>query len=98
MKKAMYVLVVILTACNSQAEEAETICRPAGCSGQLCLPVAEAIRITTTCEWKDAYQCYKEVGVCEVQADGSCGWTPSDALQACLQNPRGYEKDKANRE
>jgi hypothetical protein len=56
-------------------------CRRTGCSGQVC---AES-DIMTTCEFRPEYACYRDA-VCERQADGSCGWTMSPALRACLES------------
>ncbi len=58
-------------------------CLPAGCSGQLCVPAAEADQTVTTCEWRDEYACY-ETARCEQQSDGQCGWTMTNELQSCL--------------
>jgi eight-cysteine-cluster-containing protein len=59
-------------------------CVAGGCSGQVCAdrPVA------TTCEWREAYACYRAAR-CERQPDGACGWTPTAELQACLERARG---------
>ena len=54
-------------------------CRVGGCSGQICADHD----VITTCEWRDAYACYR-TATCERQADGSCGWTRTDELAACL--------------
>lgn len=57
-------------------------CKVAGCSGQLCIEES-AEDLVTTCEFKEEYACYK-TAKCEKQADGHCGWTPSEELVACL--------------
>lgn len=59
-------------------------CVTSGCSGQLCIP-ADADPIATTCEWREEYACYQDAA-CEKQADGACGWTPTDELAECLDN------------
>lgn len=59
-------------------------CITSGCSGQLCVP-ADADPIGTTCEWREEYACY-QAAACEKQADGACGWTPTDELAQCLAN------------
>jgi hypothetical protein len=62
-------------------------CVIAGCSSQLCMSAEESENSgITTCEFRAEYACYKSA-VCEPQANGSCGWTPSDSLQQCLANP-----------
>lgn len=58
-------------------------CVPAGCSNTLCVSASEAGDTMTTCEWRDEYACYQSA-TCERQADGACGWTMTDELQACL--------------
>lgn len=63
-------------------EEPGTIgptCVVTGCSGQVCA----SEEVVTTCEWMPTYACY-EAAPCEVQADGECGWTPTEELLSCL--------------
>lgn len=57
-------------------------CVRAGCSGQLCVSVLSR-EIVTTCEFRAEYACYQAAD-CTVQADGTCGFTPTDALRQCL--------------
>jgi len=57
-------------------------CVADGCSSQLC--VDEALGgVASTCEWLEEYACYQDAE-CAQQADGSCGWTPTPELSACL--------------
>ncbi len=56
-----------------------TDCRRTGCSGQVCSDQD----VSTTCEYRPEYACY-EHATCERQSTGSCGFTPSDELKACL--------------
>lgn len=58
---------------------AEAKCQVTGCSGQLCADQP----IFTTCEWREEYACY-DTATCERQKDGSCGWTQTPELDACL--------------
>ncbi len=58
-------------------------CVVTGCSGQICADEEAA----STCEWTDAYACYGEVGICERDASGVCGWRPTQELQDCLDDP-----------
>jgi len=58
-------------------------CITTGCSGQICSDQD----VMTTCEWKPAYACYKQYGKCELQPGGTCGWTKTQELSACLANP-----------
>ena len=50
-----------------------------GCSSHVCA----AEPTVTTCEWTDAYACYR-TATCERQANGACGWTQTEELTACL--------------
>lgn len=57
-------------------------CFIGGCSGQLC---TERSDVMSTCEYTAAYACYQS-GVCERQSNGTCGWTETPELAACLAN------------
>ena len=59
-------------------------CVKGGCSGTMC--VEHGNDVVTTCEWKPEYACYQQAE-CTRQADGTCGWTQSAELTACLANP-----------
>ena len=61
-------------------------CTVAGCSGQLCVSAEEADNAVSTCEYRAEYACYKEAS-CEPQTNGTCGWTQTTELKACLNNP-----------
>jgi len=68
------------------AEVASVVtCRVGGCSGQLCVGPGDPD--ISTCEWRDEYACYRSA-TCEVQPSGSCGWTPTPELLACLDGTR----------
>lgn len=56
-------------------------CNVGGCSGQLCS--SSSGPIYSTCELRPEYACYRSA-ICEVQDNGSCGWTSTPALEACL--------------
>ncbi|MGE0790805.1 MAG: Kazal-type serine protease inhibitor domain-containing protein [Sandaracinaceae bacterium] len=56
-------------------------CRIAGCSGELC--VDDSHSGISICTWREEYACYRGA-TCETQADGSCGWTSTPELDACL--------------
>ncbi len=59
-------------------------CTIAGCSSQLCVN-EEVGPISTTCEWKEEYSCYRTSDArCEKQDSGDCGWTQTPELLACL--------------
>ncbi len=57
-------------------------CVISGCSGELCGDVP----MYSTCVWRDQYACFSGAS-CERQADGVCGWTVTEELQVCLNNP-----------
>jgi len=61
-------------------------CKLGGCSSQLCLD-ASAPDVASTCEWTEAYACYQTAS-CELQPNGACGWTETDALRKCLDDAR----------
>lgn len=61
------------------ASQAMKPCIKTGCSSQVC----SDRNVITTCEWRPEYACYQKA-VCERQSDGSCGFTPSAELTACL--------------
>jgi len=58
-------------------------CHKGGCSGQIC---SDQAGVVTTCEFRAEYACYASAS-CEVQSDGTCGWTASPTLAACLASP-----------
>lgn len=57
-------------------------CKVGGCSNHVCFN-ADGESMMTTCEWRDSYACY-QTARCELQDDGECGWSQTDALIACL--------------
>ncbi len=57
-------------------------CFVGGCSGHIC---SDQKDIVSTCEYREEYACYRST-VCERQANGSCGWTQTPTLNACLVN------------
>lgn len=68
-------------------ETQKPACIRGGCSGQLCVEErADGDGLATTCEYRAEYACYQKAS-CERQTSGSCGWTQSTELAACLSNP-----------
>jgi len=66
-------------------------CVRGGCSGQLCVEErAGGDGFASTCEYRAEYACYQRA-TCERQATGSCGWTQTAELSACLANPPRLE-------
>ncbi len=64
-----------------------TECVTGGCSGQLCVDASQQPPITT-CEERPEYACY-DTATCEVQRDGTCGWTSTPELTRCLAEASG---------
>jgi hypothetical protein len=58
-------------------------CMRTGCSGQLCASEPQG----STCEFLPEYACYNTAR-CERQGNGSCGWTPTASLTACIDAAR----------
>jgi hypothetical protein len=58
-----------------------SICKPTGCSGEICSDQ----NMASTCIYRQEYACYK-TAKCERQSSGECGWTQTMELQDCLQN------------
>ncbi|HEY5927228.1 MAG TPA: hypothetical protein VIV11_36325 [Kofleriaceae bacterium] len=86
-------LLIFLLACGSKSKPADppttppvtaNDCVKSGCSGTVCVEPGK--EVVTTCEFKPEYACYRDAA-CERQGDGSCGWTQSPALTACLASP-----------
>jgi hypothetical protein len=55
-------------------------CRPTGCNGEICANQD----VASPCVALPEFACYQEVGVCEFQAWGQCGWTRTPELDECL--------------
>ena len=70
---------------NDTGVPAATKCIVTGCSKELCVDESEA-DIVTPCVYLDEYACYKGA-TCEIQPNGSCGWTQTNELKSCLMNP-----------
>jgi thioredoxin 1 len=101
MKRSLLILgslsLVLFAACTPVQEQAiKDImddgggCITGGCSGQLC--IEEGDDGVSTCEWREEYTCYK-TATCERQDDGQCGWTQTEELTSCLQNPPSMIED-----
>jgi hypothetical protein len=55
-------------------------CRPTGCNGEIC----SNQDVASPCVALPEFACYQEVGVCEIQPWGQCGWTNTPELDECL--------------
>jgi hypothetical protein len=62
------------------AAPAPAPCYVGGCSAQLCTDDPGRV---STCEWREQYACYR-TAKCERQGNGTCGWTNTPALAACI--------------
>lgn len=58
-------------------------CAIGGCSNQLCGEAGEIENVATTCEYREAYACYRSAS-CVQQTSGKCGWTETPELRTCL--------------
>lgn len=88
---AHFTRVEIFTASSAQSSalphaSGDTVtqkaCRPSGCNAHLCTDKD----VMSTCDMKPEYACYK-TATCERQPNGQCGWTMTEQLVSCLQNP-----------
>ena len=55
-------------------------CRPTGCNGEICANQD----LASPCVTLPEFACYRDVGICEIQPWGQCGWTPTPELDECL--------------
>ncbi len=55
-------------------------CYVGGCSGQICSDKEGAV---SDCSYREEYACYQSA-TCERQTNGSCGWTQTAELKACI--------------
>jgi hypothetical protein len=55
-------------------------CRPTGCNGEICANQDMA----SPCVALPEFACYQELGICEIQPWGQCGWTNTPELDECL--------------
>ncbi len=55
-------------------------CRPTGCNGEICANQD----VASPCVALPEFACYRDLGVCEVQPWGECGWTQTPELDECL--------------
>lgn len=66
-------------------EDASSGCIRTGCGGELCQGADEEA-MASICVARPEHACYRDAA-CERQADGSCGFTQTPELSACLANP-----------
>jgi hypothetical protein len=71
------------SAAPSQGPYVGDGCAVGGCSGQICGAAGDTDQLISTCEYRAEYGCYRNAR-CEMQQNGSCGWTPTNSLNACI--------------
>jgi hypothetical protein len=62
-------------------------CMMTGCSSEIC---ADEVMVSP-CWVLPEYECYVH-STCERQPDGACGWTPTPALEECLDRFNGHDE------
>jgi hypothetical protein len=55
-------------------------CRATGCNGEICA----SQDVASPCVARPEFACYQELGICETQPWGECGWTQTPELDLCL--------------
>ncbi len=60
-------------------------CVISGCSDQICADEGAV----TTCEYREAYACYRRHSECRRQTNGVCGWTQTEELKTCISTAGG---------
>ena len=94
MKNSIWLSILFVVACGGGSPKpeptptpeptpAEKECVKTGCSGTVC---SDEEGLMTTCEWRPEYACYQDAE-CKRQDDGTCGWTQTETLTACLASP-----------
>lgn len=87
MKKLLGVFLLLgISACDglpfgSEEREASGGCQIGGCSNEICAEGNE--KISSDCSWQESYACF-DSAVCDRQSNGTCGWTQTEELSACL--------------
>jgi len=64
------------------SKKLNTSCVVNGCNGEICQNKNDE-PVSSICLWKEKFVCYK-TAKCEVQKDGTCGWTMDQNLTSCL--------------
>lgn len=60
----------------------KNVCVIGGCNGEICTEASQN-PVVSVCRWLEEYACY-QTAICEVQANGRCGWTQTEILRQCL--------------
>ncbi|KAJ3083143.1 hypothetical protein HK102_001229 [Quaeritorhiza haematococci] len=67
-------------------------CVRTGCNGELCVDSKyfDGTASPGICQWKPEFECYK-TAVCKQQADGTCGFTKTSALERCITDAKAAD-------
>ena len=80
---AVIIFVVAMVFLKFKASQKTSIqCVASGCNGEICQN-KDSESMASICLWKEKFVCYK-TAKCEVQKDGTCGWTMDQSLTNCL--------------
>ena len=74
----------VVASSSSQVTVGEG-CAIAGCSKEICTEASDASGIVSSCVYLPQFACFKTAR-CEKQSDGTCNWTPTAELQACIRS------------
>ncbi len=78
--QSQYALTFDVSLRTPAATAPQGACYVGGCSGEVC---SDQPNVVSTCMYREVFACYK-TAKCERQANGSCGWTETSALKACV--------------
>ncbi len=65
-------------------------CMVGGCSSTLCATPEYLSQITTTCEWKEEYACYKQIGCGCI--NNQCSWVETTEFKFCVDAARKIDQ------
>lgn len=86
MKRVLFALLPLLLLASPAL--AEKKCIVAGCGSDRCVEETSE-PLMTDCRARLDTQCYHKYSACEPQADGTCGWTRNEKLDACVKEANG---------
>lgn len=69
---------------SSEERYVETGCMVGGCSSEICSDEGGEPAVSP-CIFQPEFACYRTAR-CEKQTNGSCGWTQTEELRACIEN------------
>jgi len=84
----LYSFAFIELVSEENVSGSQKTCVVSGCSSQLCISSEEVQNGggVSTCEFREEYACYAGAA-CEIQNSGECGWSMTDELAQCIENP-----------